>query len=206
MQNVKIVVVGDHDAGDGQPHKKILLQSYQQQVMPEGYIPTVFDNYSANIMLDVGGGKKKPINLGLWDTTGQEDYERLRPISYPQTDVIVMLFSVAVRSSLEHVQNRWYPEVRHFAKGVPILLVGGDRHIRDSLPRSAESELVTTEEGQAAAGAIGAVEYLECSVQQDLPSVNAVFTRAMHIAIDSVNVMRKERERKREARKKCAVM
>jgi Ras family protein A len=51
------------------------------------------------------------VELALWDTAGQEDYDRLRPLSYPDTDVILMCFAIDSPDTLENIIEKWYPEV-----------------------------------------------------------------------------------------------
>ncbi|MEQ2190686.1 hypothetical protein XENOCAPTIV_005537 [Xenoophorus captivus] len=69
---------------------------------PEVYVPTVFENYIADIEVD-----GKQVELALWDTAGQEDYDRLRPLSYPDTDVILMCFSIDSPDSLGKAHSDW---------------------------------------------------------------------------------------------------
>ncbi|XP_048780651.2 rho-related protein racA-like isoform X2 [Ostrea edulis] len=144
MENLKLVVVGDGGVG-----KSCLLIAYTTNAFPAEYIPTVFDNYSANVMVD-----GVPYCLGLWDTAGQEDYDRLRPLSYPMTDVFLLCYSIENRCSFDNIESKWILELRHFCPDIPVMLVGCKIDLRSTSSRS--EEFVTTEEGKAMAKKLGA--------------------------------------------------
>ncbi|EGD88700.2 hypothetical protein H112_03622 [Trichophyton rubrum D6] len=158
VATIKCVVVGDGAVG-----KTCLLISYTTNKFPSEYVPTVFDNYAVTVMIG-----DEPYTLGLFDTAGQEDYDRLRPLSYPQTDVFLVCFSVTSPASFENVREKWFPEVRHHCPGVPCLIVGtqtdlrDDQTIRDKLSKQ-RMQPVRKEDGDRMAKELGAVKYVECS-------------------------------------------
>jgi len=176
MQTIKCVAVGDGAVG-----KTCLLISFTTNAFPSEYIPTVFDNYCANLVVD-----GKAVNLGLWDTAGQEDYDRLRPLSYPQTDVFLICFSVVGPSSFDNVTTKWAPEVTHHCPTTPMILVGTKIDLRsdkDTIDRLSQKHKgpISEDEGKAKAVEIGAVKYLECSAatQQGLVEVFHEAVRAV---------------------------
>ncbi|XP_038076722.1 rho-related protein racA-like isoform X2 [Patiria miniata] len=131
---VKISLVGDSTVG-----KTCLCISYSHGYFPKDYIPNVFDLYFCDVV--VGG---KPFAHSLIDLSHQgEDYDRLRPLSYPGTDIFMMLFSVENRSSLESIEGRWLPEIRHHMPDTPILLVATKIDLRGS----SQHDYITFEEG-----------------------------------------------------------
>jgi len=177
MQNIKCVVVGDGAVG-----KTCLLISYTTNAFPGEYIPTVFDNYSANVMVD-----DKPIQLGLWDTAGQEDYDRLRPLSYPQTDVFLVCFSIISRSSFENVKSKWIPEIKHHVPEAPFLLVGTKMDLRmDQEVLAKVGQPISKDQGVQLAKELGARNYVECSaLTQD--GLKNVFDEAIRAALHKDN-------------------
>ncbi|KAH8813676.1 P-loop containing nucleoside triphosphate hydrolase protein [Flagelloscypha sp. PMI_526] len=155
----KLVVVGDGGCG-----KTCLLIVYAENRFPEAYVPTVFENYVTQVPFE-----GKEIELALWDTAGQEEYDRLRPLSYPESDVILIVFSVDFPTSLGNVQDKWYPEVAHFCETTPLILVGtktdlrNDDQTRKMLAAQGQTP-VTAEQGRTVAKEIGA-KYIECSAK-----------------------------------------
>lgn len=158
--NVKTVVVGDGGCG-----KTCLLVSYAQQKFPEIYVPTIFENYVTSVQLPQG----KIIELALWDTAGQEEYDRLRPLSYPDSDVIIICFALDNIVSLQNIKDMWFPEVNHFCPGVPVLLVGTksdlDLKIDPDLPILLAAE-------------INAIGYVQC-LAKTMFNVETVFNFAL---------------------------
>lgn len=173
---VKCVVVGDGAVG-----KTSMLISYTTKDFPKEYIPTVFDNYETNVQLD-----GKQIYLGLWDTAGQEGYDRLRPLSYPQTDVFLICFSITSPNSFTNIEQKWKPELAHHAEGVPFLIVGTKSDLRDDEAQvqalKEKGKYKSFDELQTAALAMGAQKYLECSALKQT-GLKEVFDEAIRAAL-----------------------
>lgn len=134
----------------------------------------MFENYVADV--DVDG---QNVELALWDTAGQEDYDRLRPLSYPDSNVILICFSIDSKDSLDNVKEKWVAEVLHFCVGVPIVLVGCKGDMRKDHP---DDQLVSVEEGEKMAYEIGAGKYMECSAKYN-EGVKEVFKFATRQAL-----------------------
>ncbi|EAU80987.2 Rho1 GTPase [Coprinopsis cinerea okayama7 len=143
----KLVVVGD--CGVGKPYTPkansrrygVLLTGCSKRRATETpaaqkSVPTMYDNYIMELEVDGAG-----VELGLWDTPGNGDYDRLRPLIYPKAHVILLCFAIDSPNSLANAQSKWMPEVRHHCPEVPVVL------------------------GKEAAEAIGAVKYLQCSAK-----------------------------------------
>ncbi|NXH41822.1 RHOF protein, partial [Dicaeum eximium] len=194
---VKAVIVGDGGCG-----KTSLLVAFASGDFPKVYVPTVFEKYTAS--LQVAG---KPVKIHLWDTAaGQEDYDRLRPLSYSDAHVVLMCFDVTDSNSFDNILTKWYPEVNHFCKGVPVLLVGCKTDLRQDQEmlqklKDGRMQPVSRQQGEAMARQVRAVSYMECSARyQD--NVGNIFVTTCSAAISAT----RRRQRKARPRRVCVFL
>eukprot|EP01126_Amoeba_proteus_P049056 TRINITY_DN5712_c0_g1_i1.p1 TRINITY_DN5712_c0_g1~~TRINITY_DN5712_c0_g1_i1.p1 ORF type:complete len:166 (-),score=24.88 TRINITY_DN5712_c0_g1_i1:241-738(-) len=129
----------------------------------------------------------KIINLGLWDTAGGEDYDRLRPLCYPETDVFLVSYSIVNPLSFENVRAYWYPELSRHCPNVPLILVGTKLDLLEDLSTieilaSQKQAPVTFETALALSQDLAAHRVMQCSAltQQGL---RAVFDEAIRAGL-----------------------
>ncbi|KAI3940400.1 hypothetical protein MKW98_024807 [Papaver atlanticum] len=190
---IKCVTVGDGAVG-----KTCLLISYTSNTFPTDYVPTVFDNFSASVLVDA-----QIVSLGLWDTAGQEDYNRLRPLSYRGADVFLLAFSLISRPSFENITKKWIPELRHYAPSVPIVLVGTKLDLREDKQFHIDypgAYTISTAQGEELKKQIGALAYVECS-SKNQENVKTVFDIAIKLVLHPPKT-----KKKRKQMRLCSIM
>lgn len=174
----KIVILGDGACG-----KTSLLDRFTRGYFRQVYEPTVFENYVHDIFVD-----GKPMQLSLWDTAGQEEFDRLRSLSYSDTHCIMLCFSIDSRDSLENAQTKWTAEIIDNCPGIKLVLVALKCDLRTQQDDDdiQQSDLISYEEGVAVAKKVGALRYLECSAKEDR-GVREAFTEAARVALSAPN-------------------
>uniref|UniRef100_A0A3B1IPW0 Ras homolog family member F n=1 Tax=Astyanax mexicanus TaxID=7994 RepID=A0A3B1IPW0_ASTMX len=195
-EQLKFVIVGDGGCG-----KTSLLMVYAKGDFPEKYAPSVFEKYVTTV---THGGKE--IQLNLYDTAGQDDYDRLRPLSYQNADLILICYDVTNPTSYENVIIKWYPEVHHFCRDVPKILIGCKTDLRKDKEkmrklRAVEQEPITYTQGEETQKQMNAELYLECSAKYR-ENVEDIFKEATKLAM----TMRRKARKARKKRKPCSIL
>ncbi|KAK0398729.1 hypothetical protein QR680_002726 [Steinernema hermaphroditum] len=172
----KLVVVGDGSCG-----KTSLLQRFTTGLFSTEHEPTVFENYVADFAVN-----GKDIELTLWDTAGQEDYNRIRPFSYMDSDVVLLCFDVSRPITLENALMKWAGEIRYYCPKVPVILVANKMDIR----HDEKVNTVGSIAGAEVADKIGANHYVECSAKTG-DGVAEVFDKAVRAALHKQKIKTK---------------
>lgn len=168
--------------------------------LKQKYAPSVFEKYVTTISL---GGKE--IKLNLYDTAGQEDYDRLRPLSYQEANLVLVCFDVTSPTSFENVMIKWYPEVKHFCRDIPVILIGCKTDLRKDKECARKLKAmnlapITYTQGEETRQQMNAELYLECSAKYQ-ENVDDIFREATKKVL-AFN--RKHRNNRR--RKKCVIL
>lgn len=185
QSTIKIVIVGDGTVG-----KTCMLVSYTTKSFPTEYVPTIFDNYSANVET-MRNGKREQIKLILYDTAGQEDYKQIRPLSYPQTSVFIVCYAVDNRASFQNIKAAWIPEIEFHCPNTPWILCGTKADLADDPTvvanlKARNSPIVSLKEGEGLCKELGGLMALQCSAMTQ-KGLKDVFDKAIAIGMGGGN-------------------
>ena len=139
--------------------------------------------------------------------SSQDDFDSLRPLCYPGTDVFLLCFSVVTPTSFHNVAEKWVPEIRKHCPKAPIVLVGTQCDLRNDVKVLIElahykEEPVPAEDAERLAESIGAT-YMECSALTQ-KNLKEVFDTALLSALrltDSLKRNKPTRQSKKSSKK-----
>lgn len=172
---VKVVFVGDGAVG-----KTSLLMRYTEDRFPTEYVPTIFENLTTGVVLKE---EEQQVQLELWDTAGQEDYARLRSLSYPETDVFVLCFCVVDSVSSSNLVDKWYPECSSYVPDAKFLVAGTKVDLRESDDH--KDSAFTNADGLELSEKLNAIAYRECSALTG-DGVKAVVEDAIRVGLGTI--------------------
>ncbi|EAL47922.1 Rho family GTPase [Entamoeba histolytica HM-1:IMSS-B] len=197
MAEIKVIVIGDTNVG-----KTCLLLTYTTNSFPDTYVPTVFDNYTAPISVD-----KKTVQMNLWDTSGSDDLDEMRPLSYADTDCFMICFSIADEDSFERIKTKWVPEIRdNCGKDDPkIIIVGTKSDVRNNpnaidVLKKQGKDLVKKESIEVMAKEVGAQAFCECSAITQ-SGLKEIFELAAKVSMGLLDAVVSEAPQAKEKKK-----
>lgn len=156
--NLKVVVVGDGAVG-----KTCLLLSYCMNKFLNDHVPTVCETFSKKVTKD-----NCEYDISFFDTAGQEDFDKLRLLSYHNTDVFLICFSVVRPVSYDNVKSKWLPEIQNDTPKTKFIIVGTQIDLRIDTVKISELltknlKPITFKQGEKLAKETKAYKYVECS-------------------------------------------
>ncbi|XP_061387535.1 uncharacterized protein LOC133322570 [Musca vetustissima] len=194
MLPIKCVILGNGNVG-----KTTLIQTYLNGTYTP---PPLFScgHYLTKAQCMTG----EYLDILLCDTKGAKEFDRINRLSYPNTDVFVICFSVDRPDDLCYVHLKWLPEIREHCPGsVPIILVATKVDMRNAIQETPRRWCVTKEQGRRMAKMIEATYYIECSAMDDeFYGVSDVFNAAVSCGLDYRNNDSFNRKKKR----KCVIL
>lgn len=167
---LKCVFLGDSKVG-----KTWLITTFITGENPSDQMSTIFDSFSCNIEI-----KKKNVDLSLWDTSGDLKYDRIRQLSYPNTDIFFICYAVNSMRSFNNVRN-WYHEIQEIAESnqIPVILVGTKDDVKNDY---SEPDIVSTEMGRKLSDDCNFHDFIETS-SLERKNLYLLFERAVDYKI-----------------------
>lgn len=196
IKRKKIVIVGNGSTG-----KTCVLFRFRDQKFPdEEMVPTVMDNYFTSVQLD-----GFHYEVELWDTAGQEQFDRLRPLSYQNSDVVIILYSVTNQASYDNVKMLWAPEINRYCPKAPIILVGNKLDLQKNIKNNGLDHNSINDMAKV----IGAASCIEVSaksglnIQELLHTVIRMSERETCVKCHHLECVCKQRKK---YKKKCTIL